>query len=125
MEHADPLADPSLTFQMNDSGHVILCGQISQYNKDVPYPPPLSEETQEVLHKKNITRERFLLLSYMDKAEAALGELSQWVRSGQIKVRGRGLACGSWFCLKCILNSLSTMQALETVVNGIENMGGR
>ncbi|XP_075879285.1 prostaglandin reductase 2 [Nelusetta ayraudi] len=84
--------------QMNDSGHVILCGQISQYNKDVPYPPPLSEETQEALQKKNITRERFLLLSYMDKAGAALCELSQWVRSGQIK-------------------------ALETLVNGIEKMG--
>lgn len=76
---------------MNDSGHVILCGQISQYNKDVPYPPPLSEEILEVLQKKNITRERFLLLSYMDKAEAALCELSKWVRSGQIKVRSKHL----------------------------------
>lgn len=72
---------------MNDSGHVILCGQISQYNRDVPYPPPLSEETRGALQKKNITRERFLLLSHMDKAGAALCELSQWVRSGQIKVR--------------------------------------
>lgn len=76
---------------MNESSHVILCGQISQYNKDVPYPPPLSEEILEVLQKKNITRERFLLLSYMDKAEAALCQLSQWVRSGQIKVRSKHL----------------------------------
>uniref|UniRef100_A0A668ANZ6 15-oxoprostaglandin 13-reductase n=1 Tax=Myripristis murdjan TaxID=586833 RepID=A0A668ANZ6_9TELE len=84
--------------QMNNSSHVILCGQISQYNKDVPYPPPLSEETQEALRSKNITRERFMVLNYMDKMEAALLQLSQWVKSGQIKV-------------------------LETVVNGIENMG--
>lgn len=84
--------------QMNKNSHVILCGQISQYNKDVPYPPPLSEETQENLRSKNITRERFMVLSYMSKADAALYELSQWVRSAQIKV-------------------------LETVVNGIENMG--
>lgn len=84
--------------QMNNNSHVILCGQISQYNKDVPYPPPLSEETQEHLRGKNITRERFMVLSYMSKADAALYELSQWIRSGQIKV-------------------------LETVVNGIENMG--
>ncbi|KAM9341343.1 prostaglandin reductase 2 [Symphorus nematophorus] len=84
--------------QMNNSGHVILCGQISQYNKDVPYPPPLSEETQETLQTKNITRERFMVLNYMNKAEAGLCELSQWVKTGQIKV-------------------------LETVVNGIENMG--
>ncbi|KAM4625579.1 prostaglandin reductase 2 [Polymixia lowei] len=84
--------------QMNNDGHVILCGQISQYNKDVPYPPPLSEETQKALQSKNIARERFMVLNYMDKMEAALLQLSQWVKSGQIKV-------------------------LETVVNGIENMG--
>lgn len=72
---------------MNHSGHVILCGQISQYNEDVPYPRPLSEEIREVLRRKNITRERFIVLSYMDKLDAALGELSQWVKSGQIKVR--------------------------------------
>nr|XP_043903202.1 prostaglandin reductase 2 isoform X2 [Solea senegalensis] len=84
--------------QMNSSGRVILCGQISQYNKDVPYPPPLSEETQENLQRKSITRERFMVLNYMSKADAALYELSQFVKSGQLKV-------------------------LETVVNGIENMG--
>lgn len=74
---------------MNNGGHVILCGQISQYNRDVPYPPPLSEEIQETLQRKRITRERFLVLSYMDKADAALYELSQWVRLGQIKVRSK------------------------------------
>ncbi|KAM4542628.1 prostaglandin reductase 2 isoform 1-T2 [Odontesthes bonariensis] len=84
--------------QMNIGGHVILCGQISQYNKDVPYPPPLSEKMQEILRSRDITRERFMVLSYMSKAEAAACELSQWVKSAQIKV-------------------------LETVVNGIENMG--
>lgn len=72
---------------MNHSGHVILCGQISQYNKDVPYPPPLSQEIQEVLRRKNITRERFLVLSYMSKLDAALCELSLWFKSGQMKVR--------------------------------------
>ncbi|XP_069566657.1 prostaglandin reductase 2 [Brachyistius frenatus] len=84
--------------QMNTNSHVILCGQISQYNMDVPYPPPLSDETQENLRSKNITRERFMVLGYMNKADAALFELSRWVKSAQLKV-------------------------LETVVNGIENMG--
>lgn len=72
---------------MNPGGHVILCGQISQYNKDVPYPPPLSQEIQEVLRARNITRERFAVLGYTDKMDAALGQLSLWVKSGQIKVR--------------------------------------
>lgn len=91
------ISDTVIT-QMNNGGHVILCGQISQYNKDVPYPPPLSEEIKETLRSKNISRERFMVLNYMNKADAALCELSQWVKSGQIKV-------------------------LETMANGIENMG--
>ncbi|XP_049453159.1 prostaglandin reductase 2-like isoform X1 [Epinephelus fuscoguttatus] len=91
------ISDAVIT-QMNKDSHVILCGQISQYNKDVPYPPPLSEEIQETLQKKNITRERFTVLNYMHKADASLYELSQGVKSGHVKV-------------------------LETVVNGIEKMG--
>ncbi|XP_016330880.1 prostaglandin reductase 2 [Sinocyclocheilus anshuiensis] len=92
-----PISDAVIS-QMNPSGHVILCGQISQYNKDVPYPPPLSEDTQKALCHKNITRERFVVLNYMEKHEEGLVQLSRWVKTGQIKV-------------------------LETVVNGIENMG--
>ncbi|XP_024129175.1 prostaglandin reductase 2 isoform X2 [Oryzias melastigma] len=93
-----PISDAVIA-QMNHGSHVVLCGQISQYNKDVPYPPPLSAPTEELLQSRGITRERFVVLSYMSKAEAALCELSQWIKSGQIKV-------------------------LETVVNGIENIGG-
>uniref|UniRef100_A0A3P9MPH4 Prostaglandin reductase 2 n=1 Tax=Oryzias latipes TaxID=8090 RepID=A0A3P9MPH4_ORYLA len=93
-----PISDAVIS-QMNHCGHVVLCGQISQYNKDVPYPPPLSEQTEEILQSRSITRERFVVLSYMSKAEAGLCELSQWIKSGQIKV-------------------------LETVVSGIENIGG-
>uniref|UniRef100_A0A4W5Q850 15-oxoprostaglandin 13-reductase n=1 Tax=Hucho hucho TaxID=62062 RepID=A0A4W5Q850_9TELE len=92
-----PISDAVIA-QMNNDSHVILCGQISQYNKDVPYPPPLCDETQETLRSKNVTRERFMVLNYMEKHEAGIIQLSQWVREGQIKV-------------------------LETVVNGIENMG--
>ncbi|XP_061752248.1 prostaglandin reductase 2-like isoform X2 [Nerophis ophidion] len=84
--------------QMNDGGHVVLCGQISQYNKDVPYPPPLSQETQDNLSRKKILRERFMVLNYMNKAEAALAELGRLVTTGQVKV-------------------------LETMEYGIENMG--
>lgn len=43
-------------FQMNKDSHVILCGQISVYNKDVPYPPPIPEETEQKLKQNNITR---------------------------------------------------------------------
>ncbi|XP_046711551.1 prostaglandin reductase 2 isoform X2 [Silurus meridionalis] len=92
-----PITDTVIS-QMNSGAHVILCGEISQYNKDLPYPTPLSKETQEALSCKNITRERFMVLNYMDKHKEGMELLSQWVKTGQIKV-------------------------LETVTNGIENMG--
>nr|XP_033809009.1 prostaglandin reductase 2 isoform X1 [Geotrypetes seraphini] len=84
--------------QMNQNSHVILCGQISQYNKDVPYPPPLPSRTEAALRDKNITRDRFLVLWYADKHEAGILQLSQWVREGKLKVR-------------------------ETVTKGLENIG--
>jgi len=42
--------------QMNKNSHVVLCGQISQYNKDVPYPPPLADSIQQKVNENNITR---------------------------------------------------------------------
>ncbi|XP_062863180.1 prostaglandin reductase 2 isoform X2 [Trichomycterus rosablanca] len=79
-----PISDTVIS-QMNSGGHVILCGQISQYNLDVPYPPPLSDKTQQTLREKNITRERFMVLNYMEKHNEGLELLGQWVMTGQIK----------------------------------------
>ncbi|XP_068108060.1 prostaglandin reductase 2-like [Hyperolius riggenbachi] len=85
--------------QMKKNSHIILCGQISQYNKDVPYPPPLIPQTESTLKEQNITRERFLVLNYADQFEAATLQLRELVRSGKLKVK-------------------------ETVVHGIENTAG-
>ncbi|XP_039324934.1 prostaglandin reductase 2 isoform X2 [Saimiri boliviensis] len=84
--------------QMNENSHIILCGQISQYNKDVPYPPPLSTAIEAIQKERNITRERFLLLNYKDKFEPGILQLSQWFKEGKLKIK-------------------------ETVINGLENMG--
>uniref|UniRef100_A0A4X2LT78 15-oxoprostaglandin 13-reductase n=1 Tax=Vombatus ursinus TaxID=29139 RepID=A0A4X2LT78_VOMUR len=88
----------SLAGQMNQNGHVILCGQISQYNNDMAHPPPLLPEVESILKTKNITRERFLLFDYKDKFESGILQLSQWFKEGKLKIR-------------------------ETVINGLENMG--
>ncbi|KAM7109813.1 PTGR2 reductase, partial [Ciconia maguari] len=84
--------------QMNQNSHIILCGQISQYNKDVPYPPPLPPDIEKIQKERNITRERFLVLNYMDKQEASILQLCQWIQEGKLKVR-------------------------ETVVEGLANIG--
>ncbi|NXK34540.1 PTGR2 reductase, partial [Piprites chloris] len=84
--------------QMNQNSHIILCGQISQYNKDVPYPPPLPPDTEKIQKERNITRERFLVLNYMDKHEASILQLCQWIQEGKLKVR-------------------------ETIVEGLANIG--
>ncbi|XP_076099939.1 prostaglandin reductase 2-like isoform X1 [Mytilus galloprovincialis] len=73
--------------QMNKDSHVILCGQISVYNKDVPYPPPIPEETQQCLQQNNITRERFLVLNYPEKFDESLKQIAEWLLSGKIKVK--------------------------------------
>ncbi|XP_047720713.1 prostaglandin reductase 2 isoform X4 [Prionailurus viverrinus] len=88
----------SLAGQMNQNSHIILCGQISQYNKDVPYPPPLPPAVEAIQKERNITRERFLVLNYKDKFESGILQLSQWFKEGKLKIK-------------------------ETVVNGLENMG--
>ncbi|XP_070614269.1 prostaglandin reductase 2 isoform X4 [Erythrolamprus reginae] len=88
----------SLAGPMNSKSHIILCGQISQYNKDVPYPPPLPPEVEEIRKSRNITRERFLVLNYMEKYTASTLQLCQWIKEGKLKVK-------------------------ETVVEGLENIG--
>ncbi|XP_078372282.1 prostaglandin reductase 2-like [Oculina patagonica] len=83
---------------MNKDSHVVLCGQISVYNKDVPYPPPIPQDLQDILKDKNITRDRYLVLNYMEKFPDGKKQLEAWVREGRLKNR-------------------------ETVAEGLENTG--
>ena len=61
---------------MSSNGHIILCGQISQYNKNVPYPPPLSKIMEKNLKDKKITRDRFLVLNYASEFEESLKQVN-------------------------------------------------
>lgn len=72
---------------MNPKGRIILCGQISQYNKDVPYPPPLPKGIEDMLREKEIKRDRFLILNYPEKHNEGLQQLGTWIKTGQLKVR--------------------------------------
>ncbi|CAI2338370.1 unnamed protein product [Caenorhabditis sp. 36 PRJEB53466] len=72
---------------MNDGGRVVLCGQIAVYNTDLPYPPPLPEQTIHILKERNIQRERYLVLTYKDEMDEAIAQLSEWLQQDKIKVR--------------------------------------
>ncbi|XP_070553434.1 prostaglandin reductase 2-like isoform X2 [Ptychodera flava] len=72
---------------MNPNSHIILCGTISTYNSDLPYPPPLPDDVQQVVESQNITRDRFLVINYIEKFPKSIKQLSQWYKSGKLKVR--------------------------------------
>lgn len=73
--------------QMNVNSHIVLCGQIADYNKTTEYPPPIPQEISDILKAKNITRDRFLVLTYQDQFASALQALMEMYGSGKIKVK--------------------------------------
>ncbi|PIO24641.1 hypothetical protein AB205_0123660 [Aquarana catesbeiana] len=83
--------------EMKKNSHLVLCGQISQYNKSPPFT--LEPQTENTLKERNITREMFLLLNYTNQFESATLQLSEWVRAGKLKAK-------------------------ETIVHGLENTAG-
>lgn len=76
---------PIFLFQMTEDSVIILCGQISKYNTDAPYPPPLSPEVQAIATERRISRDRYLVLEYQDKFSEGVTKLAQWVSVGAIK----------------------------------------
>ena len=83
---------------MNKDSHVVLCGQISVYNQDGPYPPPLPQEVENIVKDKKITRDPYLVLNYKERFPDGKKQLEAWVREGRLKNR-------------------------ETFVEGLENIG--
>lgn len=89
---------------MNNGGRIVLCGQISVYNTDLPYPPPIPPETAQIIRTRNIQRweqglrlqcflrlqlrfrERFIVLAYKDEMDAAVAQLSHWLQENKLKV---------------------------------------
>ena len=72
---------------MNKNSHVVLCGQISQYDKDLPYPPPIPDDITQILEQNNITRERYTVLNYPEKFQESLVQLEAWFKEGKLKNR--------------------------------------
>ncbi|GFO48263.1 prostaglandin reductase 2-like [Plakobranchus ocellatus] len=73
--------------QMNENSHIILCGQIADYNKRVEYPPPIPSDISDILKTRNICRDRFLVLMYRDQFETATQALMEMYNADKIKVK--------------------------------------
>ncbi|XP_066464439.1 prostaglandin reductase 2-like isoform X2 [Eleutherodactylus coqui] len=85
--------------QMAKNSNILVCGQISQYNTDFAYPPPIPAQTAAILKERNIRREISVVFDYVDHFEMAIEQLGEWVRTGKLKVK-------------------------ETITHGIENTAG-
>jgi len=84
--------------QMNKNSSIVLCGQISMYNKDIQYPPPLQTTIDDICKARNISRERFLVLNYQDEWKETLDILANLYKEHKLKSK-------------------------ETITEGIENVG--
>merc|ERR1712227_289610 len=88
---------------MRPDSNIVLCGQISSYNdRSIPYPNPLSDAIQKHVTENRISRDRFLLLEWMQHYEGCLQELLAWYAEGKVKSREtfvQGLSqAGEAFC---------------------------
>ncbi|MCX2981684.1 NADP-dependent oxidoreductase [Halieaceae bacterium IMCC14734] len=69
---------------MADFGRIALCGGISGYNDVEPAPGP---RNLMILVQRRIKMQGFIVIDYMDRFEAAMGEIAEWVMAGEIAWR--------------------------------------
>jgi NADPH-dependent curcumin reductase CurA len=69
---------------MADFGRIALCGAISGYNDAEPAPGP-----RNLMHliTRRIRMQGFIVLDFLDQAEAAYRDLGEWVMAGEIAWR--------------------------------------
>ena len=69
---------------LNLNARIVLCGMISQYNATAPVSGPAN--LINVLLKRAQIK-GFICIDHMDRANAAMTDLGQWLAEGQIKYR--------------------------------------
>ena len=68
---------------MNVYGRIVACGMISDYNR-TDNPNPITNLWEMV--SRQLTMQGFLLPTYQDKVPAAMAQLEEWIRAGDITV---------------------------------------
>lgn len=69
---------------MNKKGRIVLCGQIAQYNSSKPAQGP---RPQQMLIKKSIRMEGFVVFDFKDEFDEAKKQLAEWYNSGKLKYK--------------------------------------
>jgi len=69
---------------MADYGRIALCGAISQYNEAEPQPGP---KNLMILVARRVRMEGFIVLDFLDRADEAIQDLTEWVMAGEIAWR--------------------------------------
>eukprot|EP00041_Stephanoeca_diplocostata_P004388 m.44229 g.44229 ORF g.44229 m.44229 type:complete len:532 (+) comp15085_c0_seq2:149-1744(+) len=70
---------------MGPDSSIVLCGQISMYDSDEEYPPPVSAAAQGHIDRHHIARNRYIVLNYLDEYGKALSDLCQMRATGRLK----------------------------------------
>ena len=73
---------------MAPRSELLLCGQISTYDAEGDYPPPLPAESAAVVERRRIRRERYTVVKYKHRFAPALAELCALV-AAEARRRGR------------------------------------
>ncbi|MDX1732784.1 MAG: NADP-dependent oxidoreductase [Halioglobus sp.] len=69
---------------MAEFSRISLCGAISGYNDETPKPGP---NNLMLLTTRRIRMQGFIVLDYLDRAEEAITDLTEWVMAGEIAWR--------------------------------------
>ena len=70
-------------FNMAQRGRIVCCGAVSQY--DGKPPPHGPRGVPGLIVTRRLRLEGFILYDHMDRADAALADLQQWVAQGRLK----------------------------------------
>jgi hypothetical protein len=69
---------------INFFGRVALCGSISQYNAATP---PMGPRLLGTFVGKRVRAQGFIVTDFAGKYDAAMRQMGEWIRSGQLKYR--------------------------------------
>jgi NADPH-dependent curcumin reductase CurA len=69
---------------INFFGRVALCGSISQYNATTP---PMGPRLLGTFVGKRVRAQGFIVTDFAGKYDAAMRQMGEWIRSGQLKYR--------------------------------------